>query len=111
MRKIALRFSPRRLRRPKCSSPSPACRPQRGATRWPRRFAEEINGRVLAFDAAAAEHYAEIAMACKVKSPKAIIDAQAQIASIARMHGAAVATRDVRDFAPCGLEFINPWNQ
>ena len=32
-----------------------------------------------------------------------------QIAAIARIHGAAVATRDVVDFEHCGVEIINPW--
>ena len=33
----------------------------------------------------------------------------AQIAAIARAHGAAVATRNSRDFEGCGIEVIDPW--
>lgn len=33
----------------------------------------------------------------------------AQIAAIARVRGFAVVTRNVRDFADCGIEIINPW--
>jgi predicted nucleic acid-binding protein len=33
----------------------------------------------------------------------------AQIAGIARSRGAALATRNVRDFAGCGIELHDPW--
>jgi predicted nucleic acid-binding protein len=32
-----------------------------------------------------------------------------QIAAIARVHGSAVATRDVDDFEHSGIDVINPW--
>ena len=32
-----------------------------------------------------------------------------QIAAIARVNSAAVATRNVRDFTDCLIELINPW--
>jgi predicted nucleic acid-binding protein len=32
------------------------------------------------------------------------------IASIARMYGASVVTRDTGDFEGCGLALINPWS-
>ncbi len=31
------------------------------------------------------------------------------IAGIVRANGLILATRDVRDFADCGLDVINPW--
>jgi predicted nucleic acid-binding protein len=34
----------------------------------------------------------------------------AQIAGIARSRGAAIATRNVRDFQDCGVELIDPWS-
>ncbi len=33
----------------------------------------------------------------------------AMIASIARSREASVATRNIRDFAECGVESIDPW--
>jgi predicted nucleic acid-binding protein len=37
--------------------------------------------------------------------------ADAQIAAITRVHGAKLATRNVRDFADCGmLDVIDPWS-
>jgi predicted nucleic acid-binding protein len=36
-------------------------------------------------------------------------DFDAQIAAIARVHGAAVATRDTAGFEGCGVKVVNPW--
>jgi predicted nucleic acid-binding protein len=33
----------------------------------------------------------------------------AQIASICRAHGAALATRNIKDFFETGVELIDPW--
>jgi predicted nucleic acid-binding protein len=33
------------------------------------------------------------------------------IAAIARLHGAAVATYDVKDFTDCGIVVRNPWDE
>jgi len=35
----------------------------------------------------------------------------AQIAAVARSRGATMATRNVADFAGCGVEVINPWRE
>jgi toxin FitB len=32
-----------------------------------------------------------------------------QISAIARAHGSAIATRNVHDFADCGVDLINPF--
>jgi predicted nucleic acid-binding protein len=32
------------------------------------------------------------------------------IASIARLHGAKIATRNTSDFEDCGIEMVNPWD-
>lgn len=74
-----------------------------------RMFAEDFEGRVLAFEDAAATHYAEIAADRRRRGrPIEVLDCQ--IAAIARAKGAAVATRDVGDFEGCGVQTINPWN-
>ena len=33
----------------------------------------------------------------------------AQIAAIAHVHGAALATRNIGDFEGCGVKLMNPW--
>ena len=71
-------------------------------------FAEDFSGRVLTFDSAAATAFAEIA-AVRRQSGRPISEFDAQIAAIASSHGAAVATRNVDDFANCGVKVINPW--
>jgi toxin FitB len=35
----------------------------------------------------------------------------AQIAAIAHAHGAAIATRNVEDFADCGVRVVSPWSE
>ena len=71
-------------------------------------FAEDFLGRVLPFDTAAARSFAEIA-AIRRRTGRPISDMDAQIAAIAHSRGAAVATRNVEDFANCGITVISPW--
>jgi toxin FitB len=35
----------------------------------------------------------------------------ARIAAISRSRGAALATRNIEDFADCGIKIINPWKE
>lgn len=71
-------------------------------------FDEDLAGRVLSFDNAAADAYAEIA-AVRRGSGRPISQFDAMIASVTYSRGASVATRNVRDFEDCGIEVINPW--
>jgi predicted nucleic acid-binding protein len=72
-------------------------------------FADDFAGRVLPFDEEAAAHYAEI-VAARRREGRPIEAFDAQIAATARVAGALLATRDVGDFAGCGLSLFNPWN-
>ena len=77
-------------------------------TRFRQLLAQAFAGRVLAFDQPAAEACAEIrARRRQLGNPIAIEDGM--IAAIARVHGAPVATRDLRGFEDCGLSLIDPW--
>jgi len=67
-----------------------------------------FGNRVLAFDANAARHYAELAALAKAAG-KGFPKPDAYIAAIAFAHGFAVATRDVGPFQAAGLSVINPW--
>jgi predicted nucleic acid-binding protein len=71
-------------------------------------FAEEFAGRILPFGSEAARPYAEIA-ASRSRVGRPISHFDAQIAAIARIHGARLATRNVTDFAGCGIEVVDPW--
>ncbi|MCW0235120.1 MAG: type II toxin-antitoxin system VapC family toxin [Ferrovibrio sp.] len=71
-------------------------------------FDKELGGRILPFDEAAALEYA-LLMADRRRQGRPLPFFDAQIAAIARAHGAAVATRNVRDFADCGIDMVNPW--
>jgi predicted nucleic acid-binding protein len=71
-------------------------------------FDSDLAGRVLPFDEMAAHEYAVlIAQRRRQGRPLPLFDAQ--IAAIARAHGATVATRNVKDFADCGIDIVNPW--
>ena len=69
---------------------------------------EDFAGRVLPFDSAAARAHAAIA-ASRRSVGRPILEADCQIAAIARTRDAAVATRDGADFEHCGIAVVDPW--
>ena len=71
-------------------------------------FEEDFAGRILPFDVHAAVEYATLVAGCEAKGRAASM-AGAQIAAVCRIHGAPIATRNVRDFEFSGLDVINPW--
>lgn len=71
-------------------------------------FTTDFAGRVLPFDQAAAQVYAEIAVARR-RAGRPISQFDAQIAAIARSRDAGVATRNGADFEGCGIGVIDPW--
>jgi toxin FitB len=71
-------------------------------------LSDDLRGRVLAFDEPAASRYAEI-VAGRERLGRAIGVADAQIAAICRVIGAALATRNTEDFEETGIDLINPW--
>lgn len=71
-------------------------------------FTEDYSGHILSFDERAGRAFATIASSRrKVGRPMAEFDAQ--IAAIASVHGAVLATRNTVDFEGCGVQLINPW--
>lgn len=66
--------------------------------------------RVLAFDSQAARAYSRI-VAHRRLLGRPIGRADAQIAAITQTHGAALATRNVADFADCDIRVVNPWDR
>ncbi|MCC5886005.1 MAG: type II toxin-antitoxin system VapC family toxin [Gammaproteobacteria bacterium] len=71
-------------------------------------LSEDFRDRILPFDSAAAEQYANIGAARRAAG-RPISQFDCQIAAIARAHGAALATRNVGDFNGCGIDVIDPW--
>ena len=72
-------------------------------------FADDFGGRILGFGTEAAPPYAEIASRRR-RAGRPISHFDAQIAAIARLAGAALATRNVTDFEGCGVTLIDPWD-
>ena len=65
---------------------------------------------VLPFDSRAAAHYADV-VGGRDQLGLPIDGFDAQIASICRAHGAALATRNVKDFRHTDVRLIDPWQQ
>ena len=71
-------------------------------------FENEFAGRILPFDEAASLCYAQLVVE-RERAGRPIQAFDAQIAAIARAHGATVATRNTKDFEQCGVTLVNPW--
>jgi predicted nucleic acid-binding protein len=67
-----------------------------------------FGGAVHAVDPGTAEQYAAI-RAARDAAGRPMTSFDALIAATARVHAAALATRNTGDFAGCGLELVNPW--
>lgn len=66
--------------------------------------------RVLPFDESAAREFSLVIAGANAKG-NPISFADAAIAGIARAHGFAVATRNVRDYKGAGVALIDPWER
>lgn len=70
---------------------------------------DELDREILAFDRAAAEHYARISQQ-RETAGKPIDPLDCMIAAICASRGASLVTRNERDFDGTGLAIVNPWN-
>jgi predicted nucleic acid-binding protein len=73
-----------------------------------RLIAEDLDGRVEPFDAAAAPVYATL-VSDRDRAGRPIGVADAQIAAICRKLRATLATRNTDDFQGTGIDLIDPW--
>lgn len=73
-----------------------------------RQIFADFGDHVLAFDHQAAGVYAEIVHA-RDERGLPINGLDAQIAAVCAVHDAALATRNVKDFALTGIRVIDPW--
>ena len=69
---------------------------------------EDFRDRILPFDTTAAQAYAAIA-ATRRAAGRPISQFDCQIAAIAHIRQAALATRNTVDYEGCGIEVIDPW--
>ena len=71
---------------------------------WIRqRVLSRFQGRIFAFDETTAS------LCAPLHVPKTRPERDAMIAATALQHSLTVVTRNVRDFAPMGVQFFNPW--
>ena len=73
-----------------------------------RLFKVVLGNRLLAFDEPAAHAFSKVA-AERRRRGKPIAELDAQIAAIAWLHDATIATRNTADFEGCGIRLVNPW--
>ncbi len=71
-------------------------------------FTDDFGGRVLPFDTAAAEAYADI-FAARRRAGRPAAPLDLMIAAVAHARGASVVTRDIGGLADCGVPIIDPW--
>jgi toxin FitB len=71
-------------------------------------FAEDLAGRIHGFESDAAKAFAKIA-ARRRGLGRPIGHADAQIAAIAQVRTAKLASRNVDDFRDCDIEVVDPW--
>jgi len=76
--------------------------------RFEQFVATAFDQRILSFDEDAARIYGEI-LAHRRKIGRPMSNFDGQIAAIARSKGFGVATRNVKDFAECQIELVNPF--
>jgi|SRR5580704_3013673 predicted nucleic acid-binding protein len=74
-----------------------------------RVFAVDFEGRILGFESESARAFSKIS-AHRRRLGKPISQADAQIAAIAQVRRAKVATRDIAGFRDCDVEILNPWD-
>jgi toxin FitB len=72
-------------------------------------FAEDLAGRVLAFESRAARAFSKIAAQQRTLG-RPVSHADAQIAAIALVHEARLATHSAADFKECGVDVVDPWS-
>lgn len=71
-------------------------------------FAQDVEGRILPFDRAAAWTYAEIRAARRQRG-LGEPETDMQIAAIAKSRGADIVTGNVSDFEGADIKVVNPW--
>ena len=71
-------------------------------------FIEDLAGRVLGFESDAARVFSKVAARRRTLG-RPISHADAQIAAITQAQKARLATHNKQDFADCGIELVDPW--
>ena len=81
---------------------------QRELMEWLRGLEQDFAHRILGIDGKIARLWGEIAADAE-RAGRQVSTADGLIAATARHHRLRVMTRNVDDFAPTGIEIVNPW--
>ncbi len=88
---------------------APSQRRQGLESAFERLLAEDLDGRVLSFDTAAADAAGTLA-ARQQRAGGSVEVRDAQIAGIALARRATLATHNIRHFTNLGLRLVDPWH-
>jgi predicted nucleic acid-binding protein len=69
-----------------------------------------FSSRVFDFDSAAADAFGDL-MVARERAGRRLEGFDGLIAAIAKSRGLPVVTRDIDDFAGCGIQVISPWSE
>ncbi len=83
---------------------------QRDLFAWLDRLQNDFRQRILQVDAPIARLWGQLTARAKHRGQQ-IAAADGLIAATALHHEMAVMTRNVKDFAPSGVDVVNPWPQ
>jgi predicted nucleic acid-binding protein len=86
----------------------PRSRRRSELAQWLKQLEVGFEDRILPFDEAAAQAWAEMTVHAESRG-KTMTAFDAIIAATARAHGCRLVTRNVRDFAHAGIDWLNPW--
>ena len=81
---------------------------QRELMEWLRSIERDFADRILGVDAAIARLWGQITADAECAG-RQVAPADGLIAATARQHRLQVMTRNVDDFAPTGVQIVNPW--
>ena len=73
-----------------------------------KMFETDFGDRIMTFEDRSARAFSQISSSRR-RQGKPISESDAQIAAIARVHGATLATRNPYVFEGCGVRLVNPW--
>lgn len=88
---------------------APSRRRRRLESAFEQLLAEDLDGRVLSFDAAAADAAGTLA-ARQQRAGRSVEVRDTQIAGITLARRATLATGNIRHFADLGLRLVDPWH-
>lgn len=88
----------------------PSSRRKSDLEKWLNNLEVAFEGRILPFDAQAAEAWAQLTVRAEAGG-KSIAAFDSLIVATAMRHALKLVTRNVRDFVSANIDLLNPWDE